>query len=101
VLRIGRSSFDFGPELMASLPLASLDGTLAKRAEEAAGQVRGKTGLLTRVTALSGLARLPSGEICLFSIVLNGYRGSDEEAMDAIDAFVAELVRDTSFVHGG
>lgn len=92
-LRRARTSFRFGPELMAALPIASRDGTLQKRAEGAEDVVRAKTGLLTRVTALSGFAELPDGERAVFSILVNGYRGSDREAMDAVDRFVSELVR--------
>jgi D-alanyl-D-alanine carboxypeptidase/D-alanyl-D-alanine-endopeptidase (penicillin-binding protein 4) len=81
-LRIAASSFRFGPELMSSLPIAAADGTLEKRTEGAAHRVRAKTGLLNRVTALSGFAQL----------LVNGFRSADEDAMAAVDRFVAELV---------
>jgi D-alanyl-D-alanine carboxypeptidase/D-alanyl-D-alanine-endopeptidase (penicillin-binding protein 4) len=92
-LRLARGSFRFGPEFVAALPIAARDGTLEKRAEGSQGEVRAKTGLLDRVTALSGFAHLPEGGTAIFSILVNGYRSSDEEAMGAVDAFVAELVR--------
>jgi serine-type D-Ala-D-Ala carboxypeptidase/endopeptidase (penicillin-binding protein 4) len=92
-LRRARTSFRFGPEFMAALPIASRDGTLQKRAHGAEGVVRAKTGLLTRITALSGFADLGGGERAVFSILVNGYRSSDEAAMGAVDRFVAELVR--------
>ncbi len=91
-LRRGEESFAFGPEFTASLPIASADGTLEKRAKDAAGQVRAKTGLLTRVTGLSGYAKLAEGERAIFSIVVNGYQRGDGDAMDAVDGFVAALV---------
>jgi D-alanyl-D-alanine carboxypeptidase/D-alanyl-D-alanine-endopeptidase (penicillin-binding protein 4) len=84
-------SFRFGPEFRAALPIAGRDGTLEERGEEAPGQVRAKTGLLTRVVALSGFARSPTGEERIFSILVNGYRGSDEAAMDAVDGFAAAV----------
>ena len=87
-LRAGEQSFDFGPEWMAAMPLANLDGTLADRAAGAAGSVRAKTGTLTRVTALSGYVRLMSGERARFSLLVNGYRGGDRAAMNAVDDFV-------------
>jgi D-alanyl-D-alanine carboxypeptidase/D-alanyl-D-alanine-endopeptidase (penicillin-binding protein 4) len=93
VLRRARLSFRYGPEFVAALPIANGDGTLERRAEGARGAVRAKTGLLTRVTSLSGYAELPDGELAVFSIVLNGYRTSDSAAMAAVDRFVAELVR--------
>ncbi|MCZ6782342.1 MAG: D-alanyl-D-alanine carboxypeptidase/D-alanyl-D-alanine-endopeptidase [Proteobacteria bacterium] len=92
-LQISGRSFRFGPELLAALPIAARDGTLERRAQGAAGEVRAKTGLLNGVTALSGLAHLGDGDTAVFSIIVNGYRGTDEVAMDALDAFAAELTR--------
>lgn len=92
VVRRGVRSFDFGPEFFSALPIAAVDGTLEDRAEAAAGQARAKTGLLTRVTGLSGLARQRDGRRVAFSILVNGFRGSAERAMDAVDGFLATLV---------
>ena len=90
-LRIARGSFRIGPELESALPIANRDGTLEKRVDEAPGRARAKTGLLTRVTSLSGFAQLADGETAVFSVLTNGYRGTDEEAMEALDHFVAVL----------
>jgi len=95
-LSTARDSFDFGPEFEAALPIAAADGTLQERAEDAGGRVRAKTGLLTRVTSLSGYAERPDGRRVRFSVIANGYRRSAREAMDALDGFVAALVRDPS-----
>jgi D-alanyl-D-alanine carboxypeptidase/D-alanyl-D-alanine-endopeptidase (penicillin-binding protein 4) len=95
-LRLAGSSFRFGPEFVASLPIAAGDGTLEKRAAEAAGAVRAKTGLLTRVTALSGFAELADGTQVVFSLIANGFRGDAERAMDAVDGFVSALTADSS-----
>jgi len=91
-LLLGERSFLFGPEFVAALPIAAADGTLEERAEGAAHGVRAKTGLLTRVTGLSGYARLPEGRVAVFSILANGYRGGAEAALDGVDGFAAELV---------
>jgi D-alanyl-D-alanine carboxypeptidase/D-alanyl-D-alanine-endopeptidase (penicillin-binding protein 4) len=91
-LLLGERSFRFGPEFVAALPIAAADGTLEERAEGAAHGVRAKTGLLTRVTGLSGYARLPEGRVAVFSILANGYRGGAEAALDGVDGFAAELV---------
>jgi D-alanyl-D-alanine carboxypeptidase/D-alanyl-D-alanine-endopeptidase (penicillin-binding protein 4) len=91
-LRIGTGSFRYGPELLAALPIAALDGTLEKRAGGAAGAVRAKTGLLTRVTGLSGLAQRADGRVVIFAVLANGFRGDAEGAMRALDRFVAALV---------
>ena len=91
-LRIGGGSFRYGPELLSALPIAAADGTLEKRAGGAANAVRAKTGLLTRVTGLSGLAQGPDGRVLIFSVLVNGFRGDAESAMDALDRFVTVLV---------
>lgn len=93
-LRLAHDSFRFGPEFEAALPIAAADGTLEERAEAAALAVRAKTGLLTRVTGLSGYARQADGRDVVFSILVNGFRVPAESAMDAVDGFVAALVRD-------
>ena len=97
-LAVSRASFAFGPELLASLPLAEADGTLEKRAAGLRGRVRAKTGLLSdaRVTSLSGYAELPDGELVLFAVIVNGFGKGSRAAMDGVDAFVAEMLR-----HGG
>ena len=92
-LRIGAGSFRYGPELLAALPIAAADGTLEKRAGGAGSAVRAKTGLLTRVTGLSGLAQGADGRVVIFAVLANGFRGDAKTAMDALDDFVAVLVR--------
>lgn len=91
-LAAARKSFRFGPEFESALPIAFSDGTLEKRADGAQGRVRAKTGLLTRVTSLSGYAERADGERVLFAVITNGFRRSAEEAMDALDGFAAALV---------
>ncbi len=97
-----RASFAFGPEMLASLPLAQADGTLEKRAAGLRGRVRAKTGLLSdaRVTSLSGYAELADGELAIFAVIVNGYKNGARAAMDGVDAFVAELVRHGAEVGG-
>ena len=93
-LAVARRSFAFGPELLVALPIAGSDGTLRDRAEAVRGEVRAKSGLLTRVVALSGEARTRQGRDVVFSILVNGFRCSDEEAMGALDGFVTALVEE-------
>jgi D-alanyl-D-alanine carboxypeptidase/D-alanyl-D-alanine-endopeptidase (penicillin-binding protein 4) len=94
-LRVADGSFEYGPEYEAALPIAAADGTLQERAEAARARVRAKTGLLTRVTTLSGYAQGAEGERLIFSILVNGYRGSASSAMRAVDGFAAALVTRT------
>jgi serine-type D-Ala-D-Ala carboxypeptidase/endopeptidase (penicillin-binding protein 4) len=91
-LREASHSFRYGAEFVSSLPIGGTDGTLEKRAARAGPELRAKTGLLTRVTALSGIARRADGHTLAFSILVNGFRGGADEAMAALDAFAAALV---------
>jgi len=91
-LRLADASFEIGPEFAAALPIAAGDGTLKRRASAAVGRARAKTGLLTGVTGLSGFAKDQGGRELVFSVLANGYRGGDREAMEALDGFVAALV---------
>jgi hypothetical protein len=43
------------------------------------------------VTGLSGLAEGPEGDVVAFSVLVNGFRGSAEAAMDAVDGFLEVL----------
>lgn len=91
-LRIARTSFAFGPELFSALPIAGLDGTLRSRASAVRGELRAKTGLLNHVAALSGEALTHGGRVVVFSVLVNGYRCGDDEAMRAIDGFAAAMI---------
>jgi D-alanyl-D-alanine carboxypeptidase/D-alanyl-D-alanine-endopeptidase (penicillin-binding protein 4) len=59
---------------LASLAVAGRDGTLADRMESgpARGNCRAKTGTLSNVSALSGYCEARSGEVYVFSILMNG-----------------------------
>jgi len=88
-LRIARASLAFGPELLAGLPVAARDGTLAHRAEASRDRVRAKTGTLTGVLALSGFAQAADGEELVFSLLVNGAR---TPSVAGVDGFAAALV---------
>jgi serine-type D-Ala-D-Ala carboxypeptidase/endopeptidase (penicillin-binding protein 4) len=57
-----------------SLTIGGVDGTLRRRFEgtRASGNVRGKTGTIDQVSALSGYVRTAAGEELVFSLVVNG-----------------------------
>ena len=94
-LKLGAESFRFGPEFMAALPVGGRDGTLERRMPGALDRVRAKTGLLQshRVVALSGFAERADGQIVIFSILVNGYAGRSNDAMQAVDAWLEALVQ--------
>jgi D-alanyl-D-alanine carboxypeptidase/D-alanyl-D-alanine-endopeptidase (penicillin-binding protein 4) len=77
VLAAIASRFELAPELMASLPVAGVDGTIQSRfgRTPAAERLRAKTGTLFGVSALSGLVPTRSGEVLAFSVVMNGFNG--------------------------
>lgn len=61
------------PEFAASLPTAGRDGTLAKRLANpiTRNTLRGKTGTLNEVTALSGYLRTKSGRTLAYAVLIN------------------------------
>jgi D-alanyl-D-alanine carboxypeptidase/D-alanyl-D-alanine-endopeptidase (penicillin-binding protein 4) len=57
-----------------SLTIGGVDGTLANRFKgtAAAGNIRGKTGTIEQVSALSGYITTAGGEQLVLSIIVNG-----------------------------
>ncbi len=81
----------------AGLPIAGKTGTLRERltAGPASNRVRAKTGYIARVVCLSGYVPRPdpAAPPLVFSVMLNDFTCSDDEAKSAIDAFVHRLAR--------
>ncbi|MCP3985167.1 MAG: D-alanyl-D-alanine carboxypeptidase/D-alanyl-D-alanine-endopeptidase, partial [bacterium] len=92
VIRAADRRFEMAPDLLAALPIAGRDGTLEKRASATRDRLRAKTGLLTGVTALTGIARTARGRDVVFSILANGYERGDRAAMNAVDGFAEAVV---------
>src|SRR6185436_20238589 len=98
LLRAARRDYRVGPDLLASLPIGGVDGTLAKRwhGHPARGRVRAKTGTLDKVVTLAGYVAIDSEHPLGFAILVNdippGQRASARTAADEIiDALVAYL----------
>lgn len=98
LLRAAYADFRVGPDLIASLPVGGVDGTLARRwhGRAASGRVRAKTGTLDKVTTLAGYFAVDSHHPLAFAILVNdippGQRASARNAADDIvDALAAYL----------
>ena len=81
------------PELMSSLPLSGIDGTLKKRLGERTvlGRAHLKTGYLEGVRALAGYVLDASGQRWVFVFLINDPQsGQGKAAMDALLRWVAE-----------
>ncbi len=84
---MGRQS-KFSQVWRDSLTIGGVDGTLRRRfvGTRASGNVRGKTGTIDQVSALSGYVKTAAGEELVFSMVVNGVNevGLRTSAMDEI-----------------
>jgi serine-type D-Ala-D-Ala carboxypeptidase/endopeptidase (penicillin-binding protein 4) len=65
-----------GPEFEASLAIAGVDGTLARRIREDPARMRGKTGTLDGVHCLAGYLDASDGERYAFAFFANGDRAT-------------------------
>lgn len=98
LLRAAHADYRIGPDLLASLPVGGMDGTLARRwhGSVARGRVRAKTGTLATVTTLAGYVGVDSARPLAFAIIVNdiptGQKGPARAmADDMLDAIVAYL----------
>ncbi len=82
------------PELLASLPVAGLDGTLSRqpgRFGAAAGRAHLKTGSLRDVVALAGIVDAPSGKRWVLVAVINHPQAqAGRGVLDALLRWVAQ-----------
>ena len=83
------------PELMASLPIAGVDGTLRRGASRVSqGWAHLKTGTLRDSTALAGYVHTPSGRRLVIVAIVNHQNAA--AARPALDALVDWAVREGS-----
>jgi D-alanyl-D-alanine carboxypeptidase/D-alanyl-D-alanine-endopeptidase (penicillin-binding protein 4) len=81
---------------LASMTIAGSDGTLKRRMRDstAANNMRGKTGTLTFVNALSGYITTKRGQTLILSLMGNNYTGPGRDTtgvMDQICVMLAEF----------
>lgn len=67
------------------------EGTLRRRLVELAPRLRGKTGSIAGVNALSGIVAGRDGRFRYFSIIINHHTGDSGEALKVIDAIAREI----------
>lgn len=84
---------ELASELLASLPIAGVDGTTRSRMDgtDAEGRLRAKTGTLQNVTALSGYVAGASGTKYVFSILVNDFPGRASQLVPSVDALAATI----------
>lgn len=82
-----------GRVFIDALPIAGVDGTLRNRMKgtAAAGNVRAKTGYVSRVSCLSGYVTTKSGDPLAFSIMMNGHLCPNSDATRVQDAICEAL----------
>jgi D-alanyl-D-alanine carboxypeptidase/D-alanyl-D-alanine-endopeptidase (penicillin-binding protein 4) len=79
--------------LAEALPVAGVDGTLARRlvATAADSNLRAKTGSMTGVRGLAGYVTDGGGETLVFAVLLNGYDAPGEVATAVEDLLIEQL----------
>lgn len=80
LLAAAHRDFRWGPDLISSLSIAGVDGTISRRMARgpAAGLVRAKTGTLDAVSTLSGYIATDGRAPLAFAVLVNGF--NDEAA---------------------
>jgi D-alanyl-D-alanine carboxypeptidase/D-alanyl-D-alanine-endopeptidase (penicillin-binding protein 4) len=84
------------PELMASLPITGVDGTLKRVKSRATGLAHLKTGSLSNVVAVAGYVHAASGKRYVLVAMVN--HPNANAARPAIEALVEWAAKDTSLV---
>jgi D-alanyl-D-alanine carboxypeptidase/D-alanyl-D-alanine-endopeptidase (penicillin-binding protein 4) len=96
LIDLGAKTADLRP-LVSGLPVARFSGSLgyrftAARTASAGGLVRAKTGTLSRVHLLAGVAVTPDGDALSFAVAADRVRLADtQRARDALDRLTARL----------
>lgn len=93
VLTAGYRDFSLSPELISSLSIAGLDGTMKSRKSprELVGILRAKTGSLNGISSLAGFTPNRDGKLIAFVFLLNQFKGGLWEAQKWQDELLMKL----------
>jgi D-alanyl-D-alanine carboxypeptidase/D-alanyl-D-alanine-endopeptidase (penicillin-binding protein 4) len=94
VLAAANADYRIGPDLLGSLPIGGVDGTLGRRLHDplTRGRVRAKTGTLDKVITLAGYVAVDSKRPLAFAILVNDIPAGQRSAARAtIDDMVSVL----------
>ena len=80
------------PELMSSLPITGVDGTLRRVKSRALGSAHLKTGSLSNVVAMAGYVHAPNGKRSVLVVLVN--HPNANAARPAIEALVEWAAKD-------
>jgi PBP4 family serine-type D-alanyl-D-alanine carboxypeptidase len=85
------------PSFLIGLPVAGVDGTLARRLAGPAtrGRLRAKTGTMSGVSGLAGYLETQDGETLVVAVMTNGFVGPSTKIRQLQDALVETLAERT------
>jgi len=94
VLLAGAHDERFGAEWLDSLSIGGEDGTLRRRyaGHDSAGFIRGKTGTLNGVSALSGFVTLSDDTSICFAIMSTGYRNRSKQSVREAQTEITDAI---------
>ena len=94
LLQVGYNSI-WAPELMASLPLSAMDGTMRSRLKDspAAGRARIKTGSLKNVIAVAGFVLDAQGRQCIVVGMINADTMKWADGRAVLDSLIDWVAR--------
>ncbi len=81
------------PAFYDSLPIGGQDGTLKKMfLGSGYGNVRAKTGTLSKVKTLAGYLKTTTGKTLVFSVLINNYYGSTDQVKARIEQLLEPVL---------
>lgn len=93
ILERSHGEWEGGPEFLTSLAMMGKEGSVKGRLSSTEKYIRVKTGTLKSVSSLSGYFPLNSGEIAVFSMILNGFSCHNGDMLVVQNSILRELAR--------